>query len=199
MILPLPPRQFAGQDNIAHWEDFLTESDIDKILALPDWHNSRPAEVGHDLGGRVDTAVRSSHVSWMNIDQNTTEIWGKIATVVAEVNRTWFHYDLTGFYEPAQLTLYQASQQGHYRWHCDNAVSDSGVPRKLSMSILLSDPKEFEGGELQVIKDSDQSCTLEQKKGRAWFFPSFMIHRVSPVTKGTRRSLVLWIGGPGFK
>ena len=199
MILSLPPRQFAGQDNLAHWEDFLSESDIDKILALPEWHNTYRAEVGHIQDHTVDTTIRSSRVSWMNVDPNTAEIWGKIATVVAEVNRTWFHYDLTGFYEPAQLTLYQSQEQGHYRWHCDNAVSDSGVPRKLSMSLLLSDPKEFEGGELQVKKDCDDAMTLEQKRGRAWFFPSFMLHRVSPVTKGTRRSLVLWIGGPGFK
>lgn len=199
MILSLPPRQFAGLDNLVHWEDFLSESDIDKILALPNWHDNHQAEIGHIKGHTVDTSVRSSRVAWMNVDTNTAEIWGKIATVVAEVNRTWFHYDLTGFYEPAQLTLYQCQDQGHYRWHCDNAVSDSGVPRKLSMSLLLSAPEEFEGGELQIKKDSDDPETLEQKRGRAWFFPSFVLHRVSPVTRGTRRSLVLWIGGPGFK
>jgi PKHD-type hydroxylase len=65
--------------------------------------------------------------------------------------------------------------------------------------MLLSDPSEFEGGELQVKPYSDEVQTLEIKKGRAWFFPSYMLHKVTPVTKGTRRSLVLWVGGPAFK
>ena len=65
--------------------------------------------------------------------------------------------------------------------------------------MLLSDPSEFEGGELQVKTCSDQISTLETKKGRAWFFPSYTLHRVTPVTKGVRRSLVLWSGGPEFR
>jgi PKHD-type hydroxylase len=67
------------------------------------------------------------------------------------------------------------------------------------MAILLSDPSEFEGGEFQVKADSDEAKTLECKKGRAWLFPSYTLHRVAPVTKGVRRSLVLWIGGPAFR
>jgi PKHD-type hydroxylase len=76
---------------------------------------------------------------------------------------------------------------------------DGAAPRKLSMAMLLSDPSEFEGGEFQVKTTSDDVQTLEVKKGRAWFFPSYMLHRVTPVTKGVRRSLVLWVGGPQFK
>ena len=67
------------------------------------------------------------------------------------------------------------------------------------MVLMLSDPSEFEGGELQIKTDSDDAITLEQKKGRAWFFPSYILHRVTPVTRGIRRSLVLWVGGPEFK
>jgi PKHD-type hydroxylase len=67
------------------------------------------------------------------------------------------------------------------------------------MSLLLSDPSEFEGGELQVKTDSDEAITLEATQGRAWFFPSWALHRVTPVTKGVRRSLVIWVGGPPFK
>ena len=199
MILPIPPRQPAGQDNLAYWENFLTDSDIDRILALPQWHQATEGEIGKNQQGTVDKTIRSSNISWMHHDQSTADIWAKITNTVAEVNRTWFHYDLTGFYEPAQLTMYKSNEQGHYRWHCDNSVSDCGVPRKLSMSLLLSQEKEFQGGELQVMTDSDNPGTLEQRRGRAWFFPSYTLHRVTPITQGTRRSLVLWIGGPAFK
>jgi PKHD-type hydroxylase len=79
------------------------------------------------------------------------------------------------------------------------SMMDRHVPRKLSMSLLLSDPSEFEGGEFEVKTDSDIPINLEQKRGRAWFFPSWALHRVTPVTKGVRKSLVLWVGGPPFK
>jgi PKHD-type hydroxylase len=119
--------------------------------------------------------------------------------VVAEVNRQYFHFDLTGFYEPMQLGVYTGDTGGHYGWHTDSSSQDSGVPRKLSMVLLLSEPSEFEGGEFQVKTTSDEAQTLELKRGRAWFFPSYTLHRVTPVTKGVRRSLVLWVGGPPFK
>ena len=78
-------------------------------------------------------------------------------------------------------------------------MGDRHAPRKLSLSMLLSDPSEFEGGEFQVKTDDDNVKQLETVKGRAWFFPSYTLHRVAPVTKGVRRSLVLWVGGPPFR
>jgi PKHD-type hydroxylase len=199
MILNLPPKSPAGKDDVAYWDDFLDEADINKILSLTNWHKSKNGEVGSGMGGVYAPEVRTSQVSWMDVNSETADIWNKISQVVTEVNRTWFHYDLTGFYEPAQLTLYHGSEQGHYKWHCDNSVSDSNVPRKLSMSFMLSDKHEFEGGDLQIMNTSDAPVTLEQKKGRAWFFPSYTLHRVTPVTRGIRRTLVLWVGGPAFK
>jgi PKHD-type hydroxylase len=126
-------------------------------------------------------------------------IWEKLSVAVAEVNRRFFHFDLTGFHEPMQLGLYTGETQGHYDWHTDASPTDTHVPRKLSLSMLLSDPSEFEGGEFQVKTCNDTVQTLDTQKGRAWFFPSYTLHRVAPVTKGVRRSLVLWVGGPAFR
>ena len=67
------------------------------------------------------------------------------------------------------------------------------------MALLLNDVTEFEGGFFQVKNENDKIKTLEMKKGRAWFFPSYTLHRVTPVTKGIRKSLVIWVGGPPFK
>ena len=106
---------------------------------------------------------------------------------------------MTGFYEPAQLGLCTGEQQSHYKWHTDSSAKDLNVPRKLSMVLLLSDPSEFEGGQLEIKATNDEPIILEQKKGRAWFFPSYVLHRVTPVIRGTRRSMVLWVGGPEFK
>ena len=68
--------------------------------------------------------------------------------------------------------------------------------RKVSMTLLLNDPKEFKGGQFQIINE-DRSVSL--KKGYAVFFASFLRHRVTPVTKGNRKSFVMWFGGPPLK
>ena len=112
-------------------------------------------------------------------------------------NDDYFRFDIAGIFDNLQLLHYK--EGCHYDWHTDATARDSGTPRKLSMAMLLSDPADFEGGEFQARVYSDEILTLETKRGRAWFFPSYTMHRITPVTKGVRRSLVLWVGGPPFK
>lgn len=200
MIYPIPSRNLPGKDYMAYWEGFLTHDDINLLLAQPEWLKLQDG----CIGGAGDTSqvnpdIRASHVAWLGNKPELLPIWEKLANAVAEINRRFFHFDITGFHEPMQLGLYTEQQQGHYNWHVDAAPGDNNVPRKLSMSMLLSDPSEFEGGEFQVKTCTDEAQTLDCQKGRAWFFPSYTLHRVAPVTKGMRRSLVLWIGGPPFK
>ena len=68
--------------------------------------------------------------------------------------------------------------------------------RKISMTLLLSDPKDFKGGELEILGNKKR---VDLKRGHAIFFASFIRHRVKPVTKGNRKSLVMWFGGPPLK
>jgi PKHD-type hydroxylase len=199
MLYPIPPRNNAGKEIMSYWEGFLTDEDIELILSQPEWQNLEDGCVGAAGKFELKEDVRSSKISWLGPKPELLPLWEKLANIVAEVNRKFFHFDLTGFHEPMQLGVYKADDNGHYDWHVDASVMDSGVPRKLSMVMLLSDPSEFEGGEFQVKTTSDDVQTLEIKKGRAWFFPSYILHRVTPVTKGVRKSLVLWVGGPQFK
>lgn len=200
MIFPIPPRNIFGKDNLAYWEGFLSNEDINLLLARPEWLNLQEGCVGGShSNSMVNEAIRSSKIAWLGLDKDSAQIWEKLANAVAEVNARYFHFDLTGFYEPMQLSFYTEHKQGHYNWHTDASPTDRHAPRKLSLAMLLSDPSEFEGGEFQVKTSTDEVQTLECVKGRAWFFPSYTLHRVAPVTKGIRRSLVLWIGGPAFR
>jgi PKHD-type hydroxylase len=202
MIFEIPPRNPYGKDLMASWEGFLTPEEINFILAQPEWLQTEDATVGKLGGGdgfETNTIIRKSQVGWVYGKQEMLPIWHKLSRAVAEVNRRYFHLDLTGFYEPMQLGIYSADSNGHYNWHVDIGINDVDVPRKLSMSLLLSDPSEFEGGEFQVKTPADETLSLEQARGKAWFFPSYVTHRVTPVTKGVRRSLVLWVGGPAFR
>jgi len=198
MLYPIPPRNSAGKDDTAYWEGFFSEEELNTILSLSEWHQPQEAIVGALKSEVVDKNIRRSQVSWLYVTPETEWIWSRVAKTIAEVNRTFFRLDLTGCYEPMQLSMYKHSNEGFYDWHVDASPYSKHVPRKLSMSLLLSDPSEFEGGDLQA-QLSNETKTLENKKGRAWFFPSYVLHRVTPVTKGIRRSLVLWVGGPEFK
>jgi PKHD-type hydroxylase len=200
LVYPIAPFNAPGKEDVCYWEDFLSDDDINYLLARPEWHDQNDAKIGAGDQGTVDKEKRRTNISWMSVDEKNRHIWEKMTNAVWSANRQFFQFDLTGCYELAQLGTYTQYDQGHYDWHTDTSLSSSNSPyRKLSMSLLLSDPSEFEGGELQVKYGSDDIKQLEQKKGRAWFFPSWTLHRVTPVTKGIRRSLVLWVGGPGFK
>jgi PKHD-type hydroxylase len=200
MMYPIPPRQSKGKDCTAYWEGFLTANEIKKILAMPEWKNAKDACLGTSVGNsEINKKIRTTDVGWLFLNKDTQWLWEKLTNVIADVNSQFFKFDLTGCYEGIQLGIYKESDKGHYDWHTDATATDKYVPRKLSMSLLLSDPSEFEGGDLQVKTYSDEIQTLNMIKGRAWFFPSYTLHRVTPVTKGVRRSLVLWVGGPEFK
>ena len=200
MIKEVPPKQHPTIEHTAYWEAFFSPEEIQKLLALPEWDSKTSAVVGADSGHNIiNTSLRRSDIVWLNSSPETEWIWEKIVVAVSEVNRHFFHLDLTGCYEPMQLSEYKGDNTGCYGWHIDTDVDSRIPPRKLSMSLLLSDPSDYEGGDLQVKTINDEPKTLEAKQGRAWFFPSYTLHQVTPVTSGTRRSIVLWVGGPAFK
>lgn len=193
----IPKKQCRSYEYAAFWEDFLTDEEIKILQDLPEWSNLYDAVID---GNIVNKSVRSSSMSWANYDEKSYHVWKKITNVVSEVNENFFHLDLNEFSDSPQLTLY-SSHENHldfYDWHTD-MILGSPVTRKLSMSLLLSDPSEFEGGEFLIKTDGDRIMTLKQAKGRAWFFPSYIHHKVAPVTKGIRRSVVLWAAGDPFR
>lgn len=118
-------------------------------------------------------------------------VWG----MATEVNK-WYRFNLTGVEEGIQLAIYDESEQGFYTWHEDSTIYH--MERKISMSIPLSDPDDYEGGELQFMIQG-KGVPARQVKGSPVVFPSFLTHRVTPVTKGRRYSLVAWITGPDWR
>ena len=112
-------------------------------------------------------------------------------------NRESFNIDANFIFE-VQFTEYSATKEQHYSWHHDiNWTQDSGYDRKLSVSIQLSDPDEYDGGDLEfkIFKTPEDY----RKQGSVIVFPSYLEHQVTPVTKGTRYSLVSWIEGPRWR
>ena len=156
------------------------------------------AEVGASEGnkdGVLDTKTRTSHISWIPF-KKMPEMYKDIEKIMKKTNGNHFGFDGMQITELAQYTEYP--EGGFYDWHVDNDVNCENEPpvRKISMTCLLSPENEFEGGDLELIKPGQ---AVKLKQGQAAFFASFIQHRVAPVTKGVRRSLVMWFGGTPFK
>lgn len=182
------------------WDQILSDSDLKKVIALGNEANLTPANISKVPYMQANT--RKSDIAWITA-QSFPDIHEQIMEVVGVVNSYFFKFDLDGCYEPYQYTVYNGEDNGFFDWHTDAPPSNNyigaAIPRKLTVSILLNDTAEFKGGDLEVKSASNDAYKLQQAKGRAWFFPSWMLHRVSPVTEGVRKTLILWLGGPQFR
>ena len=146
-------------------------------------------------GGVVDTKTRTSHISWISF-KKMQPMYKKIEKVMKATNGNHFGFDGMQITEMAQYTEYP--EGGVYEWHVDNDVNCQHEPpdRKISMTCLLSPENEFEGGDLELQAEGK---VAKLKQGHAIFFASFIRHRVKPVIRGNRKSLVMWFGGTPFK
>jgi len=176
------------------WEGAFTEQELD-------WLQSKAKEsvqngLVENAGTNEDNPhFRRSKTNWLYNSPETSWVFEKLGSVAARLNANYFGFDLTGFGEQLQLTHYDGTQNGMYGWHQDY---NSIVSRKLSLVLQLSDPSEYEGGNLQVMTAISPK-TVKKQRGLIAAFPSYVLHQVTSVTQGTRQSLVAWVSGPPFK
>ena len=168
-------------------------------LIIQAGHQQKPeqAKVGGGKSGKQDTKKRVTTISWIPFNK-MPQMYKVIENQISIVNLNHMMFDNVRLTEPAQFTEYPKG--GFYDWHMDlNPFGEIGEHpiRKISMTCLLSDPSEFKGGDLAFEDHGNNKIKLQQ--GQAVFFASFMRHRVEPVKKGIRRSLVMWFGGTPFK
>ena len=180
-------------ENYYFFRDGLTDEEITKILQIADKKKEISGGIGTDA--LVDQGYRNSKITWLESSNETKWIFDKLKGLVKTANNMW-NFDIVGFGEGLQVGTYLSENKGHYDWHLDADSNNSF--RKISMSIQLSDPDDYDGGELQIYTRRNP-ITLPKMKGTIIFFPSFLLHRVTPVTRGKRSSLVAWITGPQFR
>lgn len=176
------------------WEGAFTEQELTWLQQKAKDANDR-AQVGGNPQGEDLAKIRRSKISWLNNSTDTEWVFRKLADVASALNAQFYRFDLTGFGEALQLTHYDQSEHGMYGWHQDY---NAKISRKLSLVLQLTDPSEYEGGNLQ-IKTGGEEQTVRKQRGLIAAFPSYVLHQVTPVTQGTRQSLVAWVSGPAFK
>jgi PKHD-type hydroxylase len=174
---------------IAYLPSFFSAEECRKICALADAEKQHIGNIGRGLSADI----RKSEVSYVFPTEHSRWVFDKLEHILLDLNSD-YKFDLNGFHEGFQVAEYSAPG-GHYSWHNDIGTGQFST-RKLSMSVQLSDVGDYEGGELQFA-DSTQPAPKEI--GSLIVFPSFLTHRVKPVTAGTRKSMVSWVSGPAFK
>jgi PKHD-type hydroxylase len=179
------------------WDSAFTPEELDNITK---YCGTVGTEESTTIGKSEN--IRKSNVKFHSWTKENGWFFDRMNGVINLINNRWYGFNLNG-YETFQYTEYDASYEGKYDWHMDICLGKENLPthmfepRKLSLSLLLND--DYEGGDFQLnLGDQNDKTTAESIKGRIIAFPSWMIHQVTPVTKGTRKSIVIWCVGPKF-
>ena len=150
------------------------------------------------VGKTTSHALRRADLVWLDDLPQAAPVMDRLIRLVAAANRDGFDVDLTEFAESAQIARYRAEREGHFGWHTDIGRGLLAVKRKLTIVVQLSDPADYDGGALELRPDANVAIA-PRTRGTAAIFPSFVLHRVAPVTRGTRWSLTLWAHGPAYR
>ena len=182
-----------------YWfENGFTKEELNKIEREVESIPLEPATIFSSTTAEVADEIRSSSVRWIPQDSQWFWVYNKLKNYIKEANDTLWNFDLVSMPEQIQYTEYYADAKGHYGWHQDIGPG-IGSHRKISVTVQLSEADDYEGGELEFMYGSNSTVTAPRGAGVVVIFPSYMMHQVSEVTKGTRKSFVLWVGGEHYK
>lgn len=171
------------------WENEISINVCKLILDQVNWGDATQGMLGQN--NVIELITRKTDVIW----QQQQSLAGCILQTyirTANKNAGW-NFEITSS-EDIQIAKYEDG--GHYSWHVDAHAPIQNIQRKLSAVLLLNDASEFEGGELEF---EDTKFEGLKKAGSIVVFPSYIKHRVTPVTKGIRYSTTCWMHGPAFK
>ena len=183
---------------VATAEPVLTPQQCDELISIGQSEPKINATIGIDnKNTKLDERYRKSIISWIPFAK-AIPIYQVIRNWMEITNTNYFGFDTVQLSEQGQYAEY--SKGGFYNWHMDSNTEMEAMPtvRKISMTLLLNDLKDYEGGDLEIFcgetLDSEKN-KFKLKQGYAVFFASFLLHRVMPIIKGNRKSLVMWFGG----
>lgn len=175
------------------WEKAISKKQCELILEETNWDQSMTAAITTPIktNGQVNEKIRKTKICWQDPKSPAGCILEAFIRLANQ--QAGWNYDLNGI-ESVQIGEYK--NDGHYDWHEDHQFFENGMQRKLSAVLLLNDPETFTGGSLEFLGVEDPP---QLKQGSLVVFPSFVKHRVTPVTENIRYSAVTWMNGPNFK
>ena len=182
-----------------YWNNAFNDEELNRMCEYFDTQGVEKSLVFDETNNKENARISNTKFhNWDPEDKNTSWIFEKINNITKVINNNHYQFDLYG-YGYIQYTEYD--ENGKYDFHMDTILNQDIETRKLSVTIFLNEQgKDYEGGDFEFTLDTEKNTTvIPSEKGKLIVFPSFIIHRVKPVTKGKRKSLVVWILGPKFK
>lgn len=190
----IPPGPGGGKPP-RHWAIIKDAFSFDECERLCAAFDDLGANDGGLVAGRFDQKVRQSALVWLPEGDAFAWVSQRMTRLAADANRDVFRYALDGFEEQLQLASYGPGH--YYDWHIDRGRGAVAGRRKLTMSVQLTDPADYVGGEFELNADG-RPFQVPVDRGAAVVFPAHTLHRVAPVVSGNRLSLVAWVHGPDF-
>lgn len=186
---PAPAGEFV------QWNDVFSAAELAAIEKCGDGLTARKADLP---GRRADhDNIRIANVAWIERESETAWLYHRLEEIVLRLNAEFFRYDLFGLSESFQYTIYNDSEGGHFDWHKDHG-NDREESRKISLSLQLSDANAYQGSDLELHSDGHVQAA-PRTRGTLIAFPSYVLHRVTPIRSGVRKSLMVWAAGPEFR
>jgi len=178
------------------WKGLFSAAQLDALARLGDGLALEQA----GLSGSGLNTIRKTQVAWVERTPDTDQIYRRMEDAVLQLNGMFFRFDLSGVM-PLQYAVYGGPDGGYFDWHKDYGRDREGrawEPRKVTLSLQLSDGADYDGCDLEV-RAGNQIDTAPRVRGTLVAFPSNVLHRVTPITRGIRKSLVIWAVGPEFR
>lgn len=194
MLSPRPAATPVPAGEYVVWENAFSTAELQTIESYGDSLAQQKADLS---GKRADyDAIRVTRVAWIERKAETAWLYGRLEEMVLRLNEQYFKYELYGLAESFQYTVYHGSEGGYFDWHKDHGNAHE-EPRKISLSLQLSEGDAYEGCDLELHGADVQ--VAPRTRGTMIAFPSYMLHRVTPIVSGIRKSLVIWAAGPEFR
>lgn len=190
----LPPGS-GGDKPLRFWTVFAEAFSLAECAQLCDLFARLDAQEGGLVAGRFDNKVRQSALVWLPESEDVSWVHARMARLAADANAQLFNYALDGFDEQLQMAAYGPGH--YYDWHIDRGRGSTAGRRKLTLSVQLTQPDAYVGGELEINADG-HPFQAPRAQGTAVAFAATTLHRVAPIISGQRHSLVAWVHGPNF-
>lgn len=194
----LPSSQFANMQVLSK---VFSEDNIDRlndmIYSNPHVFPFSKGITGSQKEGTVSNSYNNRDIAYIYPDSNTQWLYELLFPLALKANNELYHFDIDIVTDPIHYVIYP-EDGGHLEWHMD--IGNYEVNRrKLALTVELSDPDSYEGGEFEIFTGGKDPIIVPKEKGDILIFPTFLLHKVKPITKGNRKCLVFWIGGRPFR
>lgn len=193
-LKPVFPIDQSIDQTCYYWfETGFSSEEVNLIVKNAKNYESQKATI---IGEDKENTIRKSNIKWLPVNDEWNWVYDRVSNQIMEANKALWQFNLHTIIDNIQYTEYEGNG-GHYDWHLDIGPRSINH-RKVSVVVQLSDPDDYVGGNLELHPGSN-SFAVPRGKGTVVVFPSFLLHRVTPLTSGLRRSLVLWAGGEPYK